>query len=666
MGTLLLALGVLGIGGSAALLAASLRLSAALPYVLATYLLALGELVGASLLLSLWNGLTLGALLAATALLVLASGLVWSRCGRPAPPLQGVAAALRDVAGDRVVASLGALVALAYAYLVAGTLTVPQSAWDALLYHLPRAALWRQQQAVGYVDGAVDERIGAMPPVAEIEALASMLLAGSDRYVGLVQIAAVACSGLAVAGLARRLGLGRRPAAFGALVFSALPLVVLQAPTALNDLAVAALLLAAAYFLLGERRAELGLGGLALALALATKLTTVFALPVLAVLVLVLRRERVRPRLVAGAGGLAAGSFWYVLNLFETGRPDGGLAEAFPQSAALSPAATLERVGFLALDLAELASAEGSGVLLRSPLAGLAVGLLLASASAVLALRGRRDAAAWVFLAAAFTLLAAPLVQTWAELGWRAAQRAAAAAGVAGPPGGSRLPDGLYEGPVSSGYGPTFVLLVLGVGVVLALGAAPPSVRRGAWAALAGVPLFLVLFALVVEYDPLRMRFAAFPVGLACASAGIVLRVRPLAWTAVGLTAASLAVALGYFAPRPGGTALVAQRDRDARWLVQAESGVVLADARVFRFLEESMPEQTTLALAVRRDTPLYPAWNAGLDRRVVFAPDAARVPEEAEWLLVGPGVPADLSALRRPGWSLALATPGGWRILRR
>ena len=46
----------------------------------------------------------------------------------------------------------------------------------------------------------------------------------------------------------------------GALAFATFTVVALQAPTALNDLVVAGLLAACAYFALGSSRAELALG----------------------------------------------------------------------------------------------------------------------------------------------------------------------------------------------------------------------------------------------------------------------------------------------------------------------------------------------------------------------------------------------------------------------
>ncbi len=193
-------------------------------------------------------------------------------------------------------------------YLLVAGLGLPQSLPDTLLYHLPRAALWKQQHAVAYVLDAPDNRLNAFPPVAEIEAMASMVLSDGDRYVGLVQLLALAGACGAIVGIARRLGLGRSAALFGALAFATFTVVALQTPTALNDLVVASLLVVCVYFALGSTRAELGLCATALALAVGTKGTVVFALPVLVVFVLASQpRSRWWSLAAAGAIGLAAG-----------------------------------------------------------------------------------------------------------------------------------------------------------------------------------------------------------------------------------------------------------------------------------------------------------------------------------------------------------------------
>ena len=185
--------------------------------------------------------------------------VLWLRSERPRPPLARVAHVLRDALDDRAVAALAALAVAVHLYLLLVSLAFPQSLPDTLLYHLPRAALWKQQHAVAYVLDVPDNRIDAFPPVAEIEAMASMVLSDGDRYVGLVQLFALAGACGAIVGIARRLGLSRSAALFGALAFATFTVVALQAPTALNDLVVASLLVVCAYFALGSSRVELGL-----------------------------------------------------------------------------------------------------------------------------------------------------------------------------------------------------------------------------------------------------------------------------------------------------------------------------------------------------------------------------------------------------------------------
>jgi hypothetical protein len=181
--------------------------------------------------------------------------------------------------------------------------------------------------------------------------------------------------------------------------------------------------------------------------------------------------------------------------------------------------------------------------------------------------------------------------------------------------------------------------------------------------ALVGVPVTLLVTALALAYDPQRMRYVVFAVALAAAVFGIALRVRVLAWAAVAATAASLAVSAAYFIPRPAGLALLpGNQDREtARWFVQGGGGG--GDGEAFRFLEEQIPGDATVALAVTRNTYLYPAWDAGLRRTVVFVPEDGAVPGSAGWLVVGPSKTIDEDALAAAGWRLELASTGHWRI---
>ena len=140
--------------------------------------------------------------------------------------------------------------------------------YDALWYHLARAAFWKQQHAIAYIAGANDARLNGFPPNAEIAASFTMILGRTERFAGFVQLAALAGDEVAVAGIARRIGLSVRQALFGALLFATLPVVVLQSATALNDLVFGAFLACCAYFLFTWRPVTLALAALALGLAL--------------------------------------------------------------------------------------------------------------------------------------------------------------------------------------------------------------------------------------------------------------------------------------------------------------------------------------------------------------------------------------------------------------
>jgi hypothetical protein len=126
-------------------------------------------------------------------------------------------------------------------------------------------------------------------------------------------------------------------------------------------------------------------------------------------------------------------------------------------------------------------------------------------------------------------------------------------------------------------------------------------------------------------------------------------------------------VTLAYFVPRPGGLALLASNrgiDRTARSFVQASGGA--GDPAAFRFLADEVPVDAAIALAVLPNTYLYPAWDAELRRTVLFVPSGGAVPEDADWLVVGPGEEIDSADLEHDGWRRALESGGGWRILSR
>ena len=655
MDTLLLVAGVFLVATTSVLLGSVFRLRSAVGFLLAVYLLASAEIVVAALALSLVDAFTRTWLLLVLFLLFGAAAAVWLKLGRPTRSLSALAAPTRSALRDRAVAVLLVLALVTYAYLVIVALSVPQSLPDTMLYHLPRAALWKQQHAVGYVENAPDLRLNVFPPNAEIEMSSSMVLSEGDRWVAIVQLVASLAACVAVVWIARRLGLSPSAAAYGALVFATSTVVVLQGPTALNDLVVAALLVICAYFAMGSTRSELALGALALALAVGTKGTAAFALPALGLFALASQPRGRRWRLALfGAVGLALGSFWFVLNRIEAGEVTGGVVV----DKGVNP--LRDRIWRSTSDLLELSNQENTG-LLASPWWGAALLALTLGVAAVLFSRRRRRAAGVAVLVGAIAFLAAPMLVTWVRVADRVFAHALDVLGIAASTK-SRLPSGFYESPMHSSYGVAFVVLFLGVAVLVVGDVARRRLSAAALLALASVPLTLLVTTLLLAYDPQRMRYIAFSAALAAAVFGVALRVRALAWTSVALIVVSVGVVLAYFVPRPAGLALLPGNrsgDLAERWFVQAGSGA--GDAEAFRFLAKVVPADATVALAVTSNTYLYPAWDARLRRTIVFPSRAGAVPPGADWLVVGPGEDFDASSLPPP----ALETEKGWRIYR-
>jgi hypothetical protein len=668
VGTLVLVVGSAAVAATGALVASCLRLRSAVGFVLAAYVVASAEIVAVCLVLSIGRWLTRGGLLAVVVGVLGLGGVVWVRLGRPRPPVsRATAHAVREALRDPVVATLAALAVAVHLYLLAVALTLPQSLPDTMLYHLPRAALWKQQHAVAYVSDSPDERVNAFPPNAEIETMASMILSRGDRYVALPQLAALLAVCASIVGIARRIGLSRSAAAFGALAFSTFTVVVLQTPTALNDLVVAAALSASAYFAMARSRTELVLAALALSLAIGSKTTAVFALPALILLVFASQpRARWLRVGISLAAGFAVGSYWYAVNLANAGSILGGLAAAFPQTPNHGFAATADRSRLFVADLFEMSDIDGKR-LLASPVGGLVLLALALVVAAVLGARRRWREAIAVGLAGVFATLAFPMLTIWGRVVDHGFAHARAALRVSSAPTGPRLPDGFYETAMHSSYGLAFVFLFIGAGALVVAGFVRRTLPVSALVALAAVPLTLLVVALAVTYDPQRMRFLAFPVALASAVFGVALRLRALAWGGVVLTPPTIAVSVGYFIPRPAGLALLpghGGRMATARWFVQGGGGG--GGRAAFRFLERSVPSTATLALAVERNTYLYPAWDAGLRRRVLFVTADGRIPRSAAWLVIGPR--KQLTTLTSSGsdWTLVFGTAPGWRVFER
>jgi hypothetical protein len=633
-------------------------------FLLTAVTLGWAELVLVTFLLSPFALVTRGMLLAALGLLAGLSLAVWDRRGRPALPSARDSAAriAATVRGDAAVTALAILVLAGSAYVVALALATPPLDFDALLYHLPRAALWRQEHAVGYIAGSSDPRLDGNPPGAEIGVLLTMVLSGGDRFVALPQLVALGVCCLATLGVARRIGLARGHAVFGALLVATLPVVAVQAPTAYNDLVVAAFLATAAYGALGRTRADLVLVALAVGLALTTKPTAIVALPLLAAIAAVgAPRSRWWPLVAAGALGVVLGAPWYVLNLIETGKPDGGLAEDADQRqqfALLEVSTTLRRHLYSLLDFSGTRAFGLTALYGVAAVVVLGIGLVAASLR-----RDRRGAllavgaCAVVFLPRLLAVAADAGMHVWVK-GWVVLGRQDIADADA-----SWQPQTGAD-PALSWYGPVGAVLLVSA---LALTVVRCRRRVDGWlpVLLAGAPLVLIaIFALTVSWDPWRGRLLAFSILMSAATWGLALTRRWLAWGVVALAAMTLSLALLDAFGRPVGLAWLDQdrsvwtssRESLLEWR-QSGSGAVRAAKAL-----DGVPSDATVAIAPLPGDLLYPLLDpSGRRRSLLVHIDGGRVPDEATWLVVAPGS----RVVRCGSWARA-AERGGWLVERR
>jgi len=631
-------------------------------FLLGSYVVVWAEVVALAFALSIFHAFGRTGLLIGSAATFAVATAAWILRGRPLPPtFRPALRRLRAELADPALAILAATVVLVIAWAVVLGVTTPQNEWDSLTYHLTRAALWVQQGAVSYVPDVYDIRINGNPPNAEIGVAWTMLLGENDRFVWLPGLAAVLALLLGIFGIARRAGLSPPEALFGALIFACLPLVVLHASTALNDLVVASFFVAATFFGLGRSKSSAVGAGLSLGLGFGTKISAPLLLPIYLVVVLVARRRRVAEQVGIAALGVALGGVWYALNRAHTGALDGGMAAATGQIPGRQPSLIVTRAYRLLQNMVE---APG-----WSPFSGLflACTVVLAIAAAVAYLQGRRPASL-TFAAAAVIVYATPYL-LMAEghmigLTWRAAL---AVAGRDAPAGNlTSFTLRTDSDSATAWYGPIGALLVYG-GIVLAVRTA--GRRRPLRLALALAPLlFLVVIAVGLNYDPWRGRFFLFPVALAAATWGLAHRYRALTWAGVGLTIVTVMLVLVGSKTKPlafrqlkvDATASVFGKPR---WRVQTWIRDTDGTAAVVRYFENHVAANASVALSLRPDDYSYPYFGEQLRRTIQFLPLGAPVPANVDWIVEAPGhdVPRCAGA-----WATTLETESGFHVLRR
>ena len=482
-----------------------------------------------------------------------------------------------------------------------------------------------------------------------------MLLAGRDRYATLPQLLAYVALVLSVAGLARRVSFGVKEAAFSAAAFATLPIVVVQAPSAMNDLVVGSFLTAAAYFGLATRRATTIPLAVGVALAVGTKLTAFVALPTLALVFAIGHPRRRWPLLlVAIAAGCLVGSVWFAVNLVETG----GLGTDVPnqpnQSADLEPSVLAVTSLRLALSVLDMSGAPGPYALV---FIAAAIGLAIAG---LVQLRRSRGGGA-LLLAAALTAAVVAIPVVW-DVVVRVVFKLALFAG------GHSLTDrfgwrlNTKAEPLVGGYGP--LALVLLAAATIAVVTLWRRRRLPVLAvALAAAPLtVLVTLAAAVSWDPTRPRFLVFGVALSAATWGVALRARPLAYATAGIGSAALFLALANYHGKPSGLFTADSIWAMPRWEAQTTRNGFGAD--VLRFVDASVPADARLSLAIRGDDWIHPFFGPTLSRHVeLVSPRRGTPSREAQWLVLGPN-----AAVVRCGgsWQAVFENEAGWRVERR
>src|SRR3954452_25280129 len=321
------------LGAAAVVVRRRLRQLGGAPLVVAYGLVATGVLIGVHLLPGIFGVLTREAVavvavaaLAATWWLVPRTTATATDEAAPGPP---------DGLLSKVFAGLAiAIVGAAAIVFLRNNATVAVAQVDALNFHLPDVASWIQTQTFWRVDEFNPGwAFGNYPQNGNVVMLSAVLPWSNDALVRFVNIPFFLLTGVGIYGVACELRAPRAAAALFGAVALAMPVVLWPAlRDGLADPVMLATFAAGALFLLRHfrtgRTADLVVAGLGLGIAFGTKwygVSTVVA--VLAVwtagALLARRPPRAVARQLAALAGLvaAAGGFWLLRNLVESGNP---------------------------------------------------------------------------------------------------------------------------------------------------------------------------------------------------------------------------------------------------------------------------------------------------------------------------------------------------------
>lgn len=235
------------VGLAAAVFTFRLRLRG-LEWLLGSVALAILQIVLLLLLLGLGGLLAPAPVFLATLALGVAAGLA-ARGSLPGVKAEAahLLGAFRDALGSWWSAALALLALGAGAWITGAVWLLPPFSWDALAYHLVTVASWIQHGSLLHLPRGENVWSESYPADAELFYTWSVLFLRSDVLVDGSQLPFALLGSLAVAGLARRSGVGRRGSLAAGCLFFLTPVVLVQSKTAYTDVALAAAFLAGLY-----------------------------------------------------------------------------------------------------------------------------------------------------------------------------------------------------------------------------------------------------------------------------------------------------------------------------------------------------------------------------------------------------------------------------------
>lgn len=306
--------------------------------ILGWFILVPALLTMVALALGLAGWLTPGAMLTAHSLVLAGVAVLWwkRRRERPDGSAGGDDARRAPTAGARragvrwVPAArpwlwvMGAAWAGALGWMVYAGLLMPPFGWDGLSYHIPPAVWWLQAGRIYPVPTQFTFGYG-YPQGMSLLILWQLAYTATDHLVNVVQVPFILLGVLAAYGLAREAGIGQPWSWWASAFWGLTPIVLEQAVVPYNDVAVAALTLAAFYLVLRFRRTgakgPLWLAGVALGVILGIKPNGFLVASVAGLLALLpVGRGKLLPAfgqilLALGLPSLLLAGYWYVRNL---------------------------------------------------------------------------------------------------------------------------------------------------------------------------------------------------------------------------------------------------------------------------------------------------------------------------------------------------------------